>query len=1083
MKSKICFSSLCALMFLVSCFSVSQERRDWENPYVTQKNKLEARTTSYSYTSLEDALSMDRTRSSRVKSLNGLWKFSFSETEKGALKNFENGGDAISGWKDIKVPSNWEMEGYGTPVYVNIQYPFRPVNPPYIPEDDSPTGSYFTEFDVPTDWDDMKITLQFGGVSSAFYLWVNGKEVGYSQGSRLPAEFDITDYISPGKNSLAMQVYKYSDGTYLEDQDHWRLGGIHRDVLLMAEPKIHINDFFFKSKLDERYKDAEIRIQVDLKNKGVTNAENYLIEAQIYDSEKVGILPEPLTVEAKKILKLRGPQRRHPYFSFLNTTIQNPKKWSAEKPNLYTLILNLKNEKGELVEVRSHRIGFREIEVSKKGELLINGESLIIAGTNRHEHDPKTGKVIKREDMIKDIKLMKKFNFNAVRTSHYPNTPEWYKLCDEYGLYVMDEANIETHMLPELSDDARFAYAFLERGIRMVERDKNHPSVIMWSLGNEAGQGFNHAAMAGWIKEFDGSRPIHYEGAQENINAKGHVPSNDPEYWRNIINPTDPYWVDMLSRMYPSPEQLEFMAKNDSSNRPVIMCEYAHSMGNSTGNLKEYWDIIYNYPNAVGGYIWDWVDQGLLATNSNGEEYYAYGGDFGAELTDYNFCLNGIVYPDRKIKPAMWELKYIQQPIKIKEVDLNTFQFQLTNWYDFTNLSELDGRWELMADGHQIDAGTISDLNLKPDDQKTITIPDITKPRKLTEGAEYFLNISFQTKTKSPLISEGHIVAMEQFKLNWKSTEQGIVSKGSVTLEEGNDAYSVKGDSFNVTFEKNGNLRSYQLNGSTLIEGPVKPNFWRALTDNDYRAWQVEKNLKYWIDKTLPVKPTNFTIKETSSKSVEASALYRLGEAKGEADFTINYTIYPNGWVHVKNEFISADTLPELLKIGVQMQIPSDMENISWLGKGPHENYIDRKEGAIVGLYNYSLDEFMEPYLVPQENGNRADVRWASFKNQSTGILFDADSLIYFSAFPYTQKQLTEARHPYDLEKQDLITLNIDYAQSGVGGIDSWSWWGRPMEQYRLKSGNYSYGFWIKPVSDKKEDVSDLARKSISTRK
>lgn len=1065
--------SFAALFILVSQISIAQVH-DWQNPAVTQINKLPARATSYSYATVEDALSTSKENSNRVKSLNGPWKFAFAKTPSEAPKNFENGGQAIQKWKDIPVPSNWEMQDYGTPIYVNIQYPFRPVDPPNIPENDNPIGSYYREFEISQNWSNMNVTLHFGGVSSAFYVWVNGKQVGYSQGSRLPAEFDITKHIKTGKNKLAVQVFKYSDGSYLEDQDHWRLGGIHRDVMLLAEPKLRINDFFVRSTLDQEYKDVDFKLNVELKNEGVENANQHILEAQLYDDQGNAMFEGDLTVEAGKILDLHGPQRRHPYFSFLNATIKNPKKWSAEKPNLYTLVVSLKSPEGGLIEARSAKIGFREIEIGPKGELLVNGQSVIIAGTNRHEHDAVTGKVISREDMIRDIKLMKQFNFNAVRTSHYPNHPDWYALCDEYGLYVMDEANIETHMLPELSDDTEWSYAFLERGIRMVERDKNHPSIIMWSLGNEAGQGYNHAAMAGWIREFDPSRLIHYEGAQENYHAAGYIEQDDPEYWKNIINPTDPYWVDMLSRMYPTPDAFEYMAKYDSSYRPIVMCEYSHSMGNSTGNLKEYWDIIYNYPNAIGGYIWDWVDQGLLATNDKGEEYYAYGGDFGEPLTDSNFCLNGIVYPDRRLKPAMWELKYIQQPIKVSVIDLDQLRLKAKNYYDFTDISELDGKWRIEADGVEVVSGLIPTLSVSADGEIEFNI-EAKEPKKLSAGAEYFLTIDFQLKSNKLWAPKGHIVSREQFKLNWGKAPDQLKLNGKLTLQS-EDGHLVTGDNFSLKFSNSGNLETYEVNSQKQITGALKPNFWRALTDNDFKAWRVQDNLKYWSKNSLPDAPNSFDIKLKEEGLVTARATYNFTDER--AKWVMDYEIYPNGWIKISNTLETAKDLPELLRIGLQTKLSGDLQTIEWLGKGPHENYVDRKNGALVGKYHASLQDFMEPYLVPQENGNRSDVRWASFKNGFTGILLAADSLISISAFPYSQESLDKARHPHDLTDQGFITVNIDYGQSGVGGNDSWSWWGRTMEQYRIQPGNYAYSFWIKPLA-KGEKNEELGRQSI----
>ncbi|MEL7003706.1 MAG: glycoside hydrolase family 2 TIM barrel-domain containing protein, partial [Bacteroidota bacterium] len=976
-----------------------------------------------------------------------------------------------------------KIEGHGIPIYTNVQYPFRPVDPPYVPADNNPVGSYYREFDIPTEWKDMRIRLHFGGVSSAFYLWVNGKKIGYSQDSRLPAEFDITEYAKIGeKNTVALQVYRWSDGSYLEDQDHWRLSGIHREVLLLAEPKLHIDDFFVRTELDDKYEDVEVNINVELSNEFDLSAKGYIVEAQIHDLDGNALLDQPLSVEAERVLNQRGPQRRHKRFSFLNGTVKNPKKWTAETPNLYVAVVSLKDSTGKVVEARSHRIGFRKIETGKNGEFLVNGKSVILAGVNRHEHDPNNGKVVSRESMIEDIKLMKKFNFNAIRNSHYPNDVQWYDLCDEYGMYLIDEANLETHMLPEMSDKPEWSYAFLERAIRMVERDKNHASIVIWSLGNEAGQGISHAAMGGWIHEFDPSRPIHYEGAQENLRAEGYISSNSKEYWKNDLNPTDPDWVDMLSRMYPSPAAWEFMAKHDSSGRPLVICEYSHSMGNSTGNLREYWDIFHKYPNAIGGFIWDWADQGLWKTNDKGERFFAYGGDYGEPLTDYNFCLNGVVYPDRRIKPAMWELKYVQQPVSFKATGLADGVVEITNLYDFTNLNAFTGNWKVEADGKVISSGIIDRLDIGPDESTTVKIP-MEKPKKLKAGQSYYLTIKYALSKNTPWAEAGHEIASEQFKLPWSVAprEAKMSKRFTISLSESQGSERIiKGRDFQVIFDKSGNLKEYLYKGKVLIRGALRPNFWRALTDNDARAWQVQKNLKYWKEVTLPKEPDSFEIKQLNDQLVEAKATYQFKDNK--ASWMSTYQIHANGWVEVRNELDAQNKdLPEILKIGLQTSIDKSLNTITWLGKGPHENYIDRQESALVGKYKMKIHDYLEPYILPQENGNRTNVQWMALTNSSgSGLLISGDPLLSMSAFPYTQKDLDDAKHTYDLPKRDFITLNIDYKQSGVGGNDSWSWWGRTMEDYRIQPGKYTYGFTIKPYESRSGDMAELARQVLN---
>jgi beta-galactosidase len=620
------------IVFIPGMLNGQTYHKDWENPGISGINRLPASATSISFESVEKSLAYDLKTSSRYQSLNGQWKFNWVPVPAEAPDDFYRMDYKVSSWNEITVPANWELNGYGTPIYTNITYPFVPVDPPNVPDDDNPVGCYVREFDLPDSWKDMKVTLHFGGVSSAFYVWLNGEFIGYSEDSMLPAEFDITDAVKNRNNRLAVKVYRWSDGSYLEDQDHWRLSGIQREVYLSAAPEIHIKDIFVQTDLDNEFQDAVLKIRPKMLYMDAEKAASWRIGMNLYGEGNTPVFEKDVEKSVERLINIAYPQTGHIPFGFFEEKISRPAKWSAEDPNLYTLVLWLKDEKGNIREARSVRVGFRELEI-KTGELFVNGSAVKLMGANRHDHDPVTGKVVSRELMLQDMLLMKKFNFNAVRASHYPNDPYWLDLCDEYGLYVIDEANLETHGVNSmLSNDPGWYEAFLSRAIRMVERDKNHPSIIMWSLGNESGSGPNHAAMAGWIKAYDPTRFIHYEGAQTNING-------------NPMNPPlpDPPYVDVISRMYWTIDDMVKLATADNDNRPVMWCEYAHAMGNSVGDLEAFWDAIRSHKRLLGAFIWDWVDQGIVQQTAEGRKFWAYGGDFGDTLiNDGNFCINGI---------------------------------------------------------------------------------------------------------------------------------------------------------------------------------------------------------------------------------------------------------------------------------------------------------------------------------------------------------------------------------------------------------------------------------------------------------
>ncbi|MEM6698520.1 MAG: glycoside hydrolase family 2 TIM barrel-domain containing protein, partial [Bacteroidota bacterium] len=712
-------TTLLLISTLLFQLSLAQDLNDWENPAVIGINKLPARATMYSFASETKALQFHKENSSRVKSLNGNWDFNWSARPSEVPNNFLD--PDFSDWKTITVPSNWELEGYGQAIYTNSGHPWGRYDFPNIGEEDNPVGIYRKQFTVPSEWKDMNIRLHFGGVTSAIYVWINGKKVGYSQGSRLPAEFDITDYLQTGENTVIAQVYRWCDGSYLEAQDHWRLSGIHRNVMLLAEPKIAIQDFFVKTDLDETYTNGTLMIRPKINaprgkaNRSVAvDLSDWDLTAKLYDEQQQVV--EEQSIKVEDIVKYRFDQRWTPKFDFFNLKITNPKKWTAETPNLYTLVLSLKNGTGQVTEAKSCHIGFRKYQWDN-GVFKVNGEAVKLYGVNRHDHNKDHGKVVSYADMKRDMELLKQYNFNSVRCSHYPNNPEFYDLCDEYGIYVMDEANVESHgVRGELTNDPSWANAYVDRAIRMVERDKNHPSIFSWSLGNESGLGGNHAAMAGWIKHYNPERMLHYEGA----NGGGGKLSPQTQN-----TPPDPWdFTDMISRMYPTPAEFSEMDKSQVGKKVVISCEYTHAMGNSNGGLKEIWDIIHNNPRIAGAYIWDWMDQGILIKEKDGCEHYAYGGYFGEKKHDSNFCLNGVINTDQSVKPVMEECKYVFQPFVFENYNANKSTIQVNNRRAFLNLNDYAFRYAILEEGKAIAQADLTILSSK-EESLVLKIPSL----------------------------------------------------------------------------------------------------------------------------------------------------------------------------------------------------------------------------------------------------------------------------------------------------------------------------------------------------------------------
>ncbi len=1045
---------LISLLFLVCC-KINIPAQQWnhhtpphENPNINSLNRMEAHSHSISFAERATALTVDIKKSERYKSLNGEWKFFWTPTEQGGPEGFYQSSYTSDSWGTIPVPANWELQGYGTAIYTNIQYPFLPVDPPYVPDNDNPTGYYRTTFDMPRNWQDMQVTLHFGGVSSAFYVWLNGEFLGYSEDSRLPAEFDITAYLNKGENTLAVKVHRFSDGSYLEDQDHWRLSGIHRDVYITASPKVQIYDFFAITALDEDYKDAVLKIRPDIQIFDDAEVEGYSLQAQLISPSGQNVWDNPLSFDVEKEINEKFPPRGNVRFELMSAAVLNPEKWTAETPNLYTLLLELKDEMGETLEYRSTKIGFREVEF-RDGELFINGESVLLFGVNRHDHNQYTGKVVTEENMRRDVELMKQFNLNAVRTSHYPNNPQFLALCDEYGLYVIDEANIETHEIGSvLSNDPEWHTAHVERAIRMVERDKNHPSVIFWSLGNESGQGPNHAAMSAWIKELDPTRHIHYEGAQSQYDKGGSFSWQDPQ------------WVDMRSRMYASINHVIALANEQSDGRPVIWCEYAHSMGNSTGNLFKFRDAMRSNKRIIGGFIWDWMDQGLVKKTREGEEYWAYGGDFGdTAINTENFCLNGIINADQTAKPATWEVKKVFEPIEVSGIDLEKGTFRVRNLHNFIDLKRYSFSWELSEEGVVIQSGELDPVSAGPKESAEVTIPFI-KP-DVEAGKEYFLMLHFKLKDETIWAPAGHEVAWAQFELPWEIPVKNFLAGayGLIDLEENENEISVSGTTFELVIDKqNGLLTSYRRQGNDYLLSPLVPNFWRPLTDNDRRGAKAQINQAVWKDATENITVTGIET-YTSENDVVVTAHLWLDNVSSSYD--LNYRIAPDGRVLVEASIQPAEGLPDMLRFGMQTEVPAQFDTWTWFGHGPHENYNDRMLGAPVGRYTVNVVDDFFHYAYPQESNNRTGVRWFTLESDSNnGMHVEGLTPLSVSAWPYTMEELDQATHTYVLDPGN-ITVNIDLLQTGVGGDDSWSMGARAHEEFRVPAKPYKYTFML----------------------
>ena len=1017
----------------------SQTRpEDWENPRLLGVNTEAPRATFVPFPDAAAALRLGPKESPRYLSLNGPWKFHWSPRPATRPLDFWKLSADVGGWKEIPVPSNWMFQGFDIPIYVNGSYEFaRNPRPPFVPHDHNPVGSYRRSFTLPKDWAGMDVYLQFGAVKSFFYVWVNGEKVGLSKDSKTPAEWNITPYLRPGENVLAAEVYRWSDGSYLECQDFWRLAGIERDVYLYAAPKVHIRDFEVRAGLDGTYRTGELEVTAELAGLASTDSSIGTVTLTLWD-------PSGKKVLAAKDLAVANLGDAGPARVRFKSDLAAVARWSAETPDLYRLVLELRDASGKTLEAVTSKVGFRTSEI-KNGQLLVNGAAILLKGVNRHEHDPYTGHVISEESMRRDIELMKQSNINAVRTCHYPDDPRWYELCDEYGLYLVDEANIESHGMgygPEsLAKDPEWGPAHLDRVVRMVERDKNHPSVIIWSLGNEAGDGVNFENAYAWLKKRDPTRPVQYERAD----LRAHT--------------------DIYCPMY---ESIENMVKYASKrqDRPLIQCEYAHSMGNSTGNLQDYWDAIESHDQLQGGFIWDWVDQGYAAKNAKGEFFWAFGGDYGpADVpSDLNFCCNGLVAPDRTPHPALFEVKKVYQHVKFRALDLAAGKIELSNRYDFIALDRFDLDWQVVADGRTVGSGTIERLAGAPRAAAVVRIP---LSGLLKSGAEYFLNLSLRTREASPGLPKGHVAAAEQLPLRPAAEpSREAVPASPLAVDDGPRFIRVVGRDFVLRFDRlTGSLDSFVYGGRELLASGLEPNFWRAPTDNDFGNG-MPRRLAVWRQAGLYRNLRSLEARGNGPGRVMVTVEYGL--ARGAAAQTLEYAIDGDGHMAVtaKLTIQAGAKLPELPRVGLKMAMPGDFDKLLWYGRGPFESYRDRKSAAFVGLYETTAGEPF-PYVSPQEYGNRTDTRWVAVRDAAGwGLLVAGDPILEFSAHPYWPEDLTQesrgSMHPPEVQKRDFVCLTLDHAQMGVGGDDSWG--ERVHPQYTLPAKGYSYTFRLQPL-------------------
>jgi beta-galactosidase len=1044
-------ASLLPLLLLLAAPQTPATAPEWEDPSVFAVGTERPRATFVPHASREEALSRDRTRSPYLRLLNGSWRFRWVKNPYVVPEGFEKPAFDDSGWDSLPVPSNWQVVGanenrpYDRPFFTNIKHPFE-ADPPRVPHDENPTGLYRTRFELPVEWKDRSVFVHFAGVQSAYYVWLNGERLGYREDAFTPGEFDLTPHLRPGTNLLAVEVLHHSDGSYLEDQDYWRLAGIFRDVYLLAQPKLRLRDFVVRTDLDPVDRDASLELRVSLENRGKAGVSGHHVAASLIAADGTQVWNATLTPAA-----VIAPGREAE--ATTSAAIPAPRLWSAEAPNLYTLVLEHRAVGERVEEVVATRIGFREVEL-KGGQLLVNGAAVKFKGANRHEFDPDHGRVISRERMLQDIRLMKQHNFNAVRTSHYPNDPLWLELCDEYGLYVVDEANVESHELWEkkqyIADWPQWTPAFVARGVAMVERDKNHPSIVFWSMGNETGLGRSFDAMYAAMKSIDPTRPIHYE-------------SRNPPYAPTLSS------YDIISTMYPTVDHILWLM-NEDPKRPVIICEYAHSMGNSLGDFNEYWDAFEKYPRLQGGFTWDWVDQALRHPGPDGRTVWNW-----INTSDGANGNDGLINADREPQPEILEAKKVQQPVKVEAVDLATGRVRVKNTYDFSDLSGLVGEWRFLVDGVAVQSGTLEPLALRPgesrelrlayDAAKASTPPANQDPRRFMGAA--IVELRFKLREDQPWAEKGHEVAWEQLAL----PQRGVVGSRSL-LGPVPPALDVRQDGarlvlsspdLTVAFE-NGRLASYVWKGEEQLAGPLVPHLWRVPTDND-EGGGPSSFASRWrqagLD-DLKVVSQPPLVKRQAPDAFDVTIVSRVSGRDAALVLTTLYQVKSEGQLSVSADFVAEGQLPPLPRIGFQLQLPGSRDRAVWYGRGPHESYADRKQGARFGIHEVKVADMHFPHVMAQENGNHTDTSWVRLvAADGSGLRFSGQPLD-FTAHDYTDAALLTAKKSQQIAKDGKVTLSLDLAQMGLGGDDSWS--PRVHPEYQLTKPSYRFAFRIDPA-------------------
>ncbi len=1026
-----------------------RDMKIWENINIDHINRLHSRTYFSSYLDREKAISNVKKYSYAYKILNGVWSFLYVEAPEYSPKGFFEENYDCTAWDNIVVPGNWQLQGYGKMHYSDLWYNF-PIRPPYVPAE-NPTGIYRRDFYIDEKWMNKRIILRFNGVDSAFHLWINGKEVGYSKGARLSSEFDVTDYVKLGDNNCTVRVYQWSDGTYLEDQDMWWLSGIFRDVELYAEPIQGIDDIFIVANLDDCYRDGKLTVNTTLRSIMSYEDRGYSVDYELIDNKgKTVFLEEQRILEGKATFE---------------KTVKSPLKWSSEDPNLYTLLITLK-EDDKVIQIIPQKIGFRRIEL--KGEtFLVNGVAIKLKGVNRHDFSPVNGRVVSREEIEADIKLMKQHNINAIRTAHYPNSSCLYDLCDEYGMYVMDETDLECHGFELtndykwITDDPSWEQSYVSRAERMVQRDKNHPCIIMWSLGNESSFGANFKAMAKAVRNLDSTRLIHYEG------------DRDAEV------------VDVYSTMYTwlehtNPNRLTMEKIISNSKKPHIICEYCHAMGNGPGNLKEYQDLFYAHDKLQGGFIWEWFDHGIESFDETGKKYYKYGGDFGDDPTNKNFCIDGLIMPDRTPSPGLLEYKKVIEPVETKGVDLEIGKIKIRNRYDFISLDHLDLLYSVVKENKTLVTGKADISNILPRSEKEIEL-DYSKEIYGELHGDCYLNIVFKLNKDVRWANSGHIVATDQFKLPSQEEVIHVKPYGKLSLIDEHCKLLIKGQDFEVCFDKVKGIMLHAVkDGYKIINKGPQLNFWRAPIDNDMYLLDDYYN-KYFMHLMKESLEDFYYEDRGSHVFIKVSTINGSPNSSWYYSCCYEYKVYPSGDILLNVEGTPSGRLenaPEMIpRLGIKLQLNEQCFRTRWYGRGPGESYSDSKECNLFGIYESSVEELFTHYVKPQENGNRSECNWVRLINdRGMGIMAVAKDKFDFSAMYYEAEDLEKAKHTVDLKKRDYINLNIDYKQNGLGSNSCGQ---NQLDKYRCKFEAFKLSLKLSVYNNKEMPDIQLSKEVI----